>query len=173
MFIRTCLRCAALLAVFVPMYAVAGSLNAKTGAWEMTTTTLTTGMVAPAEALAKMPPEQRARIEQSMQARAGKPTTHVDKSCVTQEDLDQDSIIKSDDEEGCARKILSKSANKVVVERTCAAPHASTSTLAVDSRPESIVASMDVVQGGTGGKTHVDIAGRWLGASCAGIDEAD
>jgi hypothetical protein len=36
-----------------------------------------------------------------------------------------------------------------------------------------MVVSMDMVQGGSAGKVHVDIKGRWLGASCAGIKDAD
>ena len=36
--------------------------------------------------------------------------------------------------------------------------------------PDSIVAVVDTAQG-SGGKIHVDIKGRWLGASCAGIEE--
>jgi hypothetical protein len=29
---------------------------------------------------------------------------------------------------------------------------------------------MDMTQTGASGKIHVDVDGRWLGASCAGID---
>lgn len=172
MFARNALGCAVAFAIATPLSALADSFNAKAGAWEMTTTTLTAGMPVPAEALAKMPPEQRARIEKAMQARAGRPGTHVTKSCVTKKDLDQDRVIKSDDEGKCRKKIVSKSASKIVFEQTCAAPHASTSTVMIEARtPESIVASMDMVQGSAGGKVHVDIRGRWLGASCAGISE--
>lgn len=172
MFAKNPLQCAVAFAVATPLYALAAPLNAKTGAWEMTTTVLTTGMPAPAETLAKMPPEQRAKIEKMMQARAGKPSIRVTKNCVTQEKLDQDRIIKSDDEGQCKKKIISKSANKIVFEQTCGAPRASTSTVALEAKtPESIVASMDMVQGGASGKVHVDIKGRWLGASCAGIKE--
>jgi hypothetical protein len=172
MFARSLLQCAVAFAVATPMYALADSLNAKPGAWEMTTTSLTAGMPIPAEALAKMPPEQRAKIEQSMQARAGKPSTHVTKSCITKHDLDQDQVIKSDEETQCKKKIISKSATRIAFEQTCAAPHASTAKVMIEARtPESIVASMDMVQGGASGKVHVDIKGRWLGASCAGIKE--
>ena len=76
----------------------AESFNAKPGAWELNFTTLTTGMLIPPDVLAKMPPEQRAKIEQSMQARSGKPRTHASKTCVTQEDLDQNRIIKKEEE---------------------------------------------------------------------------
>jgi hypothetical protein len=172
MFIRNLLRCAIALTVAMPLYALADSFNAKPGAWEITTTTLTKGMLIPAQALANMPPAQRARVEQSMQARSGKPSTHVTKSCVTKTDLDQDRVLKSDDEENCKKKIVSKSASKIVYEQTCTAPNASKSTVKVEAMtPESIAASMDMVQGGAGGKIHVDIKGRWLGASCAGIKD--
>jgi hypothetical protein len=119
-----------------------------------------------------MPPAQRAKLEQSMQARSGKPSTHVSKSCVTKTDLDQDSVLKSDDEENCKKKIVSKSASKMVYEETCTGENAYKSTVKVESRtPESILASMDMVRDGGGGKIHVDIKGRWLGASCAGIKD--
>lgn len=50
----------------------ADAFNAKPGTWEMTITTLTTGMPAPPDMLAQMSPEQRAKIEAMMQARAGR-----------------------------------------------------------------------------------------------------
>jgi hypothetical protein len=168
--VKTLLRCTIAFAVAMPLYALADSFNAKPGAWEITTTTLTQGMLIPAEAMANMTPAQRAKIEKTMQARSGKPRTHVTKNCVTQKRLDQDGMIASDNEEHCKKKILSKSASKIVYEQTCPAPNASKSTVKVEAvTPESIAASMDMVQGGGGGKIHVDIKGRWLGASCAGI----
>jgi Protein of unknown function (DUF3617) len=169
---RILLRCAIAFAVAMPLHALADSFNVKPGAWEITMTSLTNGMLIPAEALANMPPAQRARIEKSMQARSGKPSTHVRKSCVTKTDLDQDRILKSDDEENCKKKIISKSASKIVYEQTCKAPYASRSTVKVEARSsESMEAVMDMVQGGGGGKIHVVIKGHWLGSSCAGIKD--
>jgi hypothetical protein len=171
MSVKSLLGFAIALIVATPFYALADSFNAKTGAWEITAITLTKDMLIPAEALANMPPEKRAEIEKMMQARAGKPSTHVRKSCVTQQKLDQDRMITSDDEEQCKKKIISKSANKLVIERTCPEPHAYTAKWVIEAKtPESLAASMDVVQSG-GGKVHVDIKGRWLGASCAGIKD--
>ncbi|MBS0170218.1 MAG: DUF3617 domain-containing protein [Nitrospira sp.] len=153
--------------------AQAESFNAKPGAWEMTFTTQSSGSLIPPDALAKMPPEQRARVEQSMQARAGKPRIHSVKSCVTKEDLDQDRIIKDsdDDEPGCKTSVVSKSAAKLVLERTCPPPHASTSQVRVEAQtPESLVGSMDTDRP-QAGKVHLDFKGRWIGASCAGLAE--
>jgi hypothetical protein len=138
----------------------------------MTVITLTNGTPVPTEALAQMPPEQRARIEKTMQAHAGKPGTHVAKSCVTKKDLDQDNVLKSGDERHCKNKIISKSASRILYEQTCAAPRSSKATVKVEARlTESMVATMDMMQGGPGGKIHMDIEGRWLGASCSGIED--
>lgn len=154
--------------------ALADSFNAKPGAWEMTTTTLVTSMPVPPDVLAKMPPEQRAKFEAAMQARAGQTKPHVGTSCVTQKELDQDRMFKSDGEDQCTKKIISKSANRLVLEKTCPAPRASTSQMTMEAKtPESIVASIDMVRGGAGGKVHVDIKGHWLGASCAGVKDGD
>ena len=169
MHIRIARTTALTLALATPVLALAASFNARPGAWEMTTSTAMTGMPIPAEALAKMPAEQRARIEAGMQARAGRITSRVRKSCVTQADLDQNRILKSNNETGCTRKIVSSSASKVVVEHDCPAPHASTSRMTFEApTPESLVATIDVMQGPSG-HVHVDIKGRWLAASCAGI----
>jgi len=172
MFTRNLLRCAIAFTVAMPLYAHADSFNAKPGVWEITTTTLTNGMMIPAEALADMPPAQRAKLEKSMQARSGKPSTHVTKSCVTKADLDQDRVLKPDDEQNCKRNIVSKSASKIVYEETCVGGNAYKSTVKLESRTaESISANFDMVRDGGGGKIHVDIKGKWLGSSCAGIKD--
>lgn len=175
MFAKTLVTIAVSLAVGTPLCAVAASFNAKPGAWEMTISTLVAGNPIPPEALANMPPEKRAKIEETMKARAGKPSTHTYKNCMSQKELDQDRIIKSEDDDSkCARKVLSKSATKIVMEQTCPAPHASKSQMTIEAKtPENLVASIDMVQGGASGKVHVDMKGHWLGASCAGIKEKD
>ena len=156
--------------------ALADSFNAKPGAWEMSVTTLASGSLIPPDVLAKLPPEQRAKIEQSMQARSGKPMTHASKECVTQEDLDQNRMIKEENEEDgpqCTTTVISKSSSKLVIERTCPAPRASTSQMAMEAKtPETIVGSIDMTRAGSG-KVHVDIKGHWLGASCAEIKDRD
>jgi hypothetical protein len=175
MFAKTLVMIAVALAVGTPLHALAASFNAKPGAWEMTISTLVAGNPIPPEALANLPPEKRAKVEETMKARAGKPSTHTYKTCVSQKELDQDRIIKSEnDDSKCARKVLSKSATKLVMEQACPAPHASTSQMTIEAKtPENLVASIDMVQGGASGKVHVDMKGHWLGASCAGIGEKD
>ena len=151
--------------------AQAESFNAKPGAWEMTFTGLSTGTMIPPDVLAKMPPEQRARIEQSMNTRSGKPATHSSKTCVTKEDLDQNRIIKEEDEDepGCATKVVSKSSRKMILERSCPSPRPSTSRITMEAKtPETLAATIDMDRTGSG-TVHIEIQGRWLGTSCAGI----
>ena len=170
MFFKNILRCTFAVLVATPLYAFADSINVKVGAWEMTATTLMTGITVPAEALASVPPDQRAKMEEALQAYAGKPNVHVAKTCVTKEDLDQDRLLKLDEENQCKRNIISKSASKIVFEQTCEAPGPSRSTVVIEARTsESIAATMDMVQADGSGKVHVDINGRWLGTSCEGI----
>jgi len=172
MLIDNLLRCAAVFAIATPLFAFADSLNMKTGTWEITMTTVTTGMPIPPEALDRMLPEQRAKVEEAMRARAGKARSHVTKSCVTQNDLDQNLLLKSADANRCKKKIISKSSRKIAFQQTCTPPRASTSNVKIEAKtPERIAASMDIVQEGASGKIHVDIRGRWLSTGCAAIKD--
>ena len=154
----------------------ADSFNAKPGAWEMTHSGLSSGMLVPPDVLAKMPPEQRTNFEQAMQTRAGKSGSRAIKSCVTKEDLEQNRIIKGEEDEEqpeCATKVLAKSAGKLVIERSCPPPRASVTRMTMEAQtPETIVANIDMERAGSG-TVHIDIKGRWLGASCAGIKDGD
>ncbi len=156
--------------------AQADSFNAKPGAWEMTHTGLSSGMPVPSDVLAKMAPEQRANFERAMQARTGKAGSRAITSCVTKEDLDQNRIIKgeeAEDQSECATKVLSKSAGKLVIERSCPPPRASVTHMTMEAQtPETIVANIDMERSGSG-TVHIDIKGRWLGASCSGIKDGD
>jgi hypothetical protein len=168
---KTFAMIAVALAAGISCHAGAESLNVKPGAWHITVVTTTTGNPIPPDALANLPPDKRAQIEESMRAQAGKPNTETFKSCMTKEDLDQDRMFKSEDESTCARKILSRTATKVVIEQTCPAPRALTGRTTLEAKtPETISAVIDTVQGSAAGKIHVELKGRWLGASCEGIE---
>src|SRR5215475_7640365 len=113
---------------------------------EMTHTSVITGTLIPPDVLAKMPPERRAKLEQAMQARSGQPKIRTTKSCITQRDLDQNRLIKEEsegEEPQCTTKVLSKSPSRLVMERACLAPHASTSQMTVEATTaETVVASI-------------------------------
>jgi len=66
-------------------------LNVKPGLWETTATYKTSGAPPiPPETLAKLSPQQRARLEERMKANsAGSDNTSTDKHCVTKEDVEK------------------------------------------------------------------------------------
>ncbi len=169
-----------ILGLCIPTLALdarAESLNVKPGAWEMTMTSVVSGMKLSPEMAANMTPAQRAQMEQMMKAREGKPHTMTVPSCLTKEDVSQDRIIKEmededdDAEVNCKIKVISKSSSKLVIDRLCPGPPASTTHFTIEAKAtDSIVATGERDQKGSG-KVHMDIKGRWIVASCEGIEE--
>jgi Protein of unknown function (DUF3617) len=172
MFARTLVLFAIAL---VPLQSLAHSFNATPGAWQMSVSTLVVGNPLPPEVLESMPPEKRAKVEAAMKARAAKPITFTHKVCVTQKNVDQDRIIKSAEEDSqCTRKVLSKSATKLVMEQICPEPHASTAQMTIEAQtPETLSASIVRVRGDGKGKVNLDVRGCWLGPGCTGIADDD
>ena len=153
-----------LLALAVASAAHAQTFNAKPGAWEMTTSM--SGAMIPPDVLAKMPPERRAMIEKRM---AESQTPQVRKSCIRKEDLAQDRFMQSTDA-NCTVKTVSRTPTKLTMATTCTGERASTGTMTFEAKsPESVVGSIDQERT-NGGKFHIGIAGKWLGASCDGIE---
>lgn len=160
-------RCAIVGVFALPLCAFADTFNAKPGLWEMTSTTVITGIPIPADSLAKLPPDQRARIEENLKARDGKPDMRVSNNCVTQKDLDQDMLFKTSSTDQCVKKIIARSPTKVAFRQTCPAPAASSSLVNIEAKtPESLAASIDISQANATGKIHIDVKGRWLSATC-------
>jgi hypothetical protein len=98
-------------------------LNIKPGLWETTRTTEMSGQLPmppeAREAMAKMPPEQRARAEEMMKEyakRFAKPT--VSRDCMKREDLDKP--FKLDNlEKSCTQTFLSSSSGKQEMRLQC------------------------------------------------------
>jgi Protein of unknown function (DUF3617) len=91
-------------------------LNAKVGLWEVTTTQSMSGMAAPnipPDALAKLPPEQRAHVEEMLN---GKPK--VNKECVTKEKLEKNMAFNDNPGE-CTRTVLSSTGSKLNIKFHC------------------------------------------------------
>jgi hypothetical protein len=111
------------LIVFVSLALWAGDaiarLNVKEGLWEVTVTHSMTGMPAmpniSPDMLAKMPPEQRARMEAIMK---GTPTTDVRKECVTKDKLDNHSAFSNNRGE-CTRTVVASTGSRLEVKFHC------------------------------------------------------
>jgi hypothetical protein len=169
------LRLPALLiagAVALPLLA-AEALSAKTGLWETTTVTSSSGMSIPADALAQMPPAQRAQMEQMFkQMGVGGPTTSKTRSCVTAKDL-QEGAFRQQPEAGSDCKYTSVSSTSKRQEWTfqCKGNGGTASgrmqVEAVDST--HVRGTMEIKSPQMSMNMKFDSA--WLGASCAGADK--
>lgn len=174
------LRCGLMLAPCLPtltLNAQAESLNVKPGAWEITVTTVTSGMKLSPEMSANMTPVQRAQMEQMMKTREGKPHTMTAQECLTKADVAHDRIIKEmedEDEDGdakCKIKVISKSSSKLVIDQMCPGPPASTTHFTINAKtPESFTAIGEREQQGSG-KAHIDIKGKWVGSGCEDLND--
>jgi len=171
MFFRTSLTIMVALVTGMPFHAFAESFDVKPGTWKMSLTTMIAGKPIPEEALESLAPDKRAKAEEALK-RAGKPITISQKACVSQKDLDQDRIIHAvKEDKNCARKIVSKSSTKLVMEQTCPEPYASTAQMTIEAQtPETLTATVDLVRAEAKGKIHLDVKGQWLSENCADDD---
>jgi hypothetical protein len=148
-------------------------LNVKVGLWETTVTMNMGGMAGiPDSVLAQMPPDQRAKIQQAIQAQNGKPMTS--KSCVTKERL-QNSNPFQKPTPGCTYTVLSSSESKMEVKMVCVrngmTMNGSVVVTATDS--ENIKGAINTntasSSGSSSGGMKMDFTSKWIGSSCGDV----
>jgi hypothetical protein len=158
-----------------PPARAADGLDIKVGLWEATMISNRSGAPPiPPAALAKLSPEQRARIQAAAQKEAAAgPKTHVYKSCVTTQDL-KEGAFRADDEDddgaACTHQLVSQTKTLQQASMSCTGEVPRTSTLRVEALDREHVKG--VVQGTAGPSTFsMQLSARWLGADCAGADD--
>ncbi|HWG79033.1 MAG TPA: DUF3617 domain-containing protein [Stellaceae bacterium] len=150
-------------------------LAVKPGLWEMTSDMQRSGAPPiPPEALAKMSPEQRQKVEQAMQGAMG-PQHRVDKHCVTAEDIKKGFDRMDETSRGqCTRKVTASSATLHAGTFSCAGQGNRSGSYRVEAKsPESVVANwnMTLTRGGDTMTMKNDMQGKWLGADCGDLKE--
>ena len=146
-------------------------LNVKTGQWETTVTGQMTGMPPiPAEALNKMTPEQRARIEAAMGARGAKPMRS--KNCITKESLDKALNMGSDESmKACTRTLTTSTSGKQEIHMECDRNGVKTTgTVVVEALDsENIRGSMKMTTTSDANRTmnmNYTFTSKYVGAAC-------
>jgi Protein of unknown function (DUF3617) len=174
--------CTLILLILTPTAASLATtpLNVKPGLWETTVQQESSGMPPiPQAALDKLPPEQRARLETMIQARAaGGPHTssRVERSCLTRAELEQPFM--PDENKHCTHRVVSSTGSKMEIEAQCAQDGAVKSAMSMRfeaSSPEHVAGIITVTaESTTPGdghtmtiKNHMDA--RWLGADCGDV----
>jgi len=154
-------------------------MDIKTGQWEYTVTTQMSGMTQAAagkqmpqltpDQLAKIPPEQRARIEAMMKGAGGQPTTTVTKRCVKKEDLAKLNPNANQDQ-SCKMTVTSSSRTKQEIHMDCEMNgNKQTGTAVFEAlSSESMKFNVQVSATNNGQPMNMTINGtsKWLGDTC-------
>lgn len=150
-------------------------LNVKEGLWETTVTHSTSGMPGmPEDALAKLPPEQRARMEEMMKQRGigGGPSTQVTKSCVTREKLEKQTAF-AENRENCTRTVVSSSPSHLEIKFHCEENKATTdgTFIAEATGSDGAKGSTHFVTNSNGRTMTMDstFTSKYLGPACGDV----
>jgi Protein of unknown function (DUF3617) len=144
-------------------------LAVKTGLWENTMTRDSGGApMIPPEVLAKMPPEQRAKLEERIRASQGPQTT---KSCITQEQLNKAFAPDQQAPGSCRRNVITSSATKQEIQVDCTSDKSKTTgTIRVEAVSSELVKG--VIQMSMTGAANRNMSfnstftAKWLGPTC-------
>ena len=146
-------------------------LNAKTGLWEVTSTSERSGMPPiPADALAKMPPEQRARIEAQFKGMSS-PQTTTKQSCFTDEDVAKGFGWNNTDK-SCRQTIVSSSGNRQEIKWECEGQNKNSGSMKIEAPDSSHVnALIDITMGSNGRVMNMKVttSAKWLSNSCGDV----
>lgn len=156
------------VSVALPLLA-ADKLAARVGLWETTTTVTTSGIAMPAQALAGMPPAQRAQMEQVMkQIGATGPRTSKDRSCVTDKDLQEGAFRKNaaQNDAKCKYTTVTSTAKRQEFTFQCdASEGGATGRMTIDVLSDTHVkGTMQMKSSQISMDSSFD--SQWLGASC-------
>ena len=154
--------------------------NVKEGLWELTLTHSTSGAPGgmPADALAQLPPEQRARVEEMMKQRgvSMQGNTTVVKNCVTKEKLAQ-GMAFGENRENCTHTIVGSSSSHMEMKLHCEDTKNGAKTT-VDGNTVIDVVSSENVKGTTHVVTRsqdhtmssdMSFTSKYLGPACGDV----
>lgn len=150
-------------------------LAVNAGLWEIVSQRESGGMpqISP-EALANMPPEQRAKIESALENQ-NKP--HVSKTCLTAEQLQRGFTLGDKKSlESCKKTVLKSTAKVLDVRIECAGERTTVGNIHYEAvNPETMNAVIDLVMS-NGEKSMTmknNMRGKWLGADCGDVKPHD
>jgi len=146
-------------------------LDIRPGMWEATTTTETTGTPPiPPEILARMTPEQKAKLEARMKAGTSQcPKTDVRKHCITKEEINK-GLSFGDEHGSCQRTVVSGSSSKQEIRIECGNSGIKASgTIHIEAiDPERVKFSVQITSGDGSHSMKINTTGtsKWVSAPC-------
>ena len=147
-------------------------LAVKTGTWESKLVITQSGQLPiPEDKLARLTPEQRAKIEAAMRARMnGQPTTRTFQSCLTSDELAKGAVFNPDKDQ-CTQKVLNSTSSAVEVQINCQQPEMQTSDhltfTAVDSGNVTGTGTTTINGGGRTMTSNSQFSSKWISSTCS------
>jgi len=153
------------------------NFNVKTGLWEDTVTTQMSGMPAmpqiPPDALARMTPEQRARIQAAMSSGMGNGQPHTYQSCLTKEKLAEGFRPDGPEKANCKRTLTRVSATSMDIKEQCSERDATVDvTIHVEARSSDETSGtmhMVITHQGQTMTSDGTFHGKYLGPDCGSV----
>ena len=155
------------------------ALDVKPGLWETTTSREGGGggMPIPADVLAKMSPEQRAKMEARMKERAAAgPKVNATKSCITAERLKRGFDVDRSPDPSCKRTVINQTANRLEAHTECSGEHTRSSDFRFEAlNRETIKGQIKIVsmRGGEASTINIEMTSKWLGGDCGTLKDKD
>ena len=147
------------------------SLDIAPGLWEITMRAESTGdLPVPEEALARMSPEQRAKLEATMRAAIAQP--HKLKECLTAEKIRQGLALDPQKNPSCTRTVVSSSPILLDMHETCTGANPRTATVHVEAPdPHTMHGTVhtDMTRNTRTMTVKGTMDGTWLGADCGSV----
>jgi Protein of unknown function (DUF3617) len=146
-------------------------LDIKLGLWEATKNSQVTGTPpVPPEVLARLTPEQRAKLEEAMKARASQgPTTRTSKSCITKEKIN-DQHVFDEGRTSCTRTVVTSTSNKLEMQIECVdAGIKRSGTFWVEAiNSENVKGSVRLVSSSNDRTTNINsnFTAKWISPDC-------
>jgi hypothetical protein len=142
-------------------------LNIKVGLWETNISSKRSGaMPIPDDVLARLTPEQRARIEERMKSSNETVHNSTQKRCVTKEDLEKGFNFAQ--EKDCTHTVINSSSSKLETRLTCHGQDMEgNGTVSIEAlSPENVkgVSDTTITSSGHTMKAHMTFTSKWLGA---------
>jgi len=155
-------------------------LNVKEGLWETTVAHSTAGMPDPSDILSKLPPDQRARVEEMMKQKgmSMNGNTTVTKSCITREKIEKGMAFASEKQQNCTRDIVSSSPSHIEVKYRCEESDKSGRKTTSEGTANIDVVNSDTTKGSIHNVTNnnghdmtmdMTFTSKYLGPSCGDV----
>ena len=152
-------------------------LDVKLGLWESTLSNQMSGMPPiPEEVLARLSPDQRAKMEAAMKARAAqgaKPT--VTKSCLTKESLAKAMTFGGEGNDACKRTVITSNSSTQDIRFECNDEKRNfkgTGNMHVEALNSENVKGSGQISTGNGAQNmniQLSFSAKWLSADCGDV----